>query len=324
MSDALAPPLAPPGEADPEAQPHCEANGAPARLAGEAPPDAPVVTSPRRYRVQFTADQAFVDLLSEARDLLWHQLPDGDLASVQRLALEALVARLRRRKYAATQEQAQASSASPAPVPARHPPSDAPARRDAASPTAPAPARRNDSTPTAPVPASDASSGEASAGSPGAAESVAWTPDAALARSHDAAPAPPSPSLPGDSAPARCNAEAPAMTALTPGDLRARVPSSSAQASVPRPHVPAAVRREVWQREGACCTFVDERGVRCRATAALEFHHEHAHALGGPSTPGNLTLRCRAHNRLAAELDFGADRVAEQIARARGPSGATP
>jgi hypothetical protein len=57
--------------------------------------------------------------------------------------------------------------------------------------------------------------------------------------------------------------------------------------------VPAAVRREVWQRDGACCTFVDERGVRCRATAALELHHERAHALGGPATPSNLTLRCR-------------------------------
>jgi 5-methylcytosine-specific restriction endonuclease McrA len=209
-------------------------------------------------------------------------------------------------------------------VPASDPPPDAPARRDAASPTAPAPAPTSAASPTAPAPAGDASSGEASAGSPGAAESVAWTPDAALARSHDAAPAPPSPSLPGDSAPARCNAEAPAMTALTPGDLRARVASSSAQASVPRPHVPAAVRREVWQRDGACCTFVDERGVRCRATAALEFHHEHAHALGGPSTPSNLTLRCRAHNRLAAEVDFGAEHVAARVARARGLGGATP
>jgi hypothetical protein len=54
--------------------------------------------------------------------------------------------------------------------------------------------------------------------------------------------------------------------------------------------------------------------VRCPSTAALEFHHEQAHALGGPSTRANLTLRCRAHNRLAAELDFGAEHVTARAA----------
>jgi hypothetical protein len=41
----------------------------------------------------------------------------------------------------------------------------------------------------------------------------------------------------------------------------------------------------------------------------LELHHEHAFALGGPATAKNLTLRCRAHNALAAEQDFGRDFV---------------
>jgi hypothetical protein len=94
--------------------------------------------------------------------------------------------------------------------------------------------------------------------------------------------------------------------------------------SAPRPHLPAALRRDVWQRDAGRCTFVDSRGLRCPSTAALEFHHRQAHALGGPSTRGNLTLRCRAHNRLAAERDFGAEHVAERAARAgragsRGP-----
>jgi hypothetical protein len=43
------------------------------------------------YRVQFTADQAYVALLEQARALLWHQLPNGDLAELQRMALQALV-----------------------------------------------------------------------------------------------------------------------------------------------------------------------------------------------------------------------------------------
>ncbi len=30
-------------------------------------------------------------------------------------------------------------------------------------------------------------------------------------------------------------------------------------------HVPAAVRREVWKRDQGQCTYVDERGKRCKA-----------------------------------------------------------
>ena len=36
-------------------------------------------------------------------------------------------------------------------------------------------------------------------------------------------------------------------------------------------------------------------------------HHDHAFALGGAATDGNLSLRCKAHNALAAEQDFGRD-----------------
>ena len=69
--------------------------------------------------------------------------------------------------------------------------------------------------------------------------------------------------------------------------------------------IPAAVRRAVWSRDRARCTFVDERGRRCGETNQLEFHHKNAHARGGPATVANIQLRCRAHNDLAAEQDFG-------------------
>jgi hypothetical protein len=58
-------------------------------------------------------------------------------------------------------------------------------------------------------------------------------------------------------------------------------------------------------RDGGRCTFLDARGVRCRATRAIELHHEHPYALGGPHCAENITLRCRSHNELAAESDFG-------------------
>ena len=70
-------------------------------------------------------------------------------------------------------------------------------------------------------------------------------------------------------------------------------------------HVPAAIRRAVWERDSGRCTFEDLSGRRCGERAGLEIHHEHAFALGGPTTLDNLRLLCRAHNGLLAERDFG-------------------
>jgi hypothetical protein len=83
-------------------------------------------------------------------------------------------------------------------------------------------------------------------------------------------------------------------------------------------YVPAAVRRTVAKRDGGRCTYVDPvTGKRCRETRMLELHHEHAHALGGPATAKNLTLRCAAHNALAAEQDFGRDFVLDKAGAPR-------
>ncbi|MEO8180878.1 MAG: HNH endonuclease signature motif containing protein [Deltaproteobacteria bacterium] len=77
------------------------------------------------------------------------------------------------------------------------------------------------------------------------------------------------------------------------------------------------MRRNVWQRDAARCTYVDARGQRCREQAGLEFHHQHPHARGGPSSLENITLRCRSHNALAAEQDFGRDVTGERRAAQR-------
>jgi hypothetical protein len=44
----------------------------------------------------------------------------------------------------------------------------------------------------------------------------------------------------------------------------------------------------------------------------LEFHHVKPFAAGGEHTASNLTLRCAAHNALAAEEDFGREFVESQ------------
>jgi len=69
-------------------------------------------------------------------------------------------------------------------------------------------------------------------------------------------------------------------------------------------HVPASVRREVWQRDGGQCAFVGAAG-RCTERGFLEFHHLRPYADGGATVVENLELRCRAHNMYEAEQYFG-------------------
>jgi 5-methylcytosine-specific restriction endonuclease McrA len=73
--------------------------------------------------------------------------------------------------------------------------------------------------------------------------------------------------------------------------------------------VPAALRRAAFERDESRCTFRSDSGERCRKTAHLELHHLVPFARGGEHRLDNLTLRCRAHNALAAEQDFGRDFV---------------
>jgi hypothetical protein len=189
--------------------------------AGQSEPTASVpATAELRYKIQFTADQAFVDLLEEARNLLQHELPGRDVVEVQRRALKLLVCKLRQRKYAASERP----------------------RRKAPEPEQ---------------------------------ETLAREPK--LARARHGAP-------------------------------------KLAQADR---YIPAAVRRCVWQRDEGRCTYIDARGQRCREEAGLEFHHQHPHARRGPPSIENITLRCRSHNTLAAEQDFGRDVIREKFRAAR-------
>jgi 5-methylcytosine-specific restriction endonuclease McrA len=70
-------------------------------------------------------------------------------------------------------------------------------------------------------------------------------------------------------------------------------------------HIPAAVRRAVWERDGGRCRFVGEKGRRCTARRGLEFHHRHPYGFGGDHSVENLQLACRTHNRYLAEIDYG-------------------
>jgi 5-methylcytosine-specific restriction endonuclease McrA len=90
--------------------------------------------------------------------------------------------------------------------------------------------------------------------------------------------------------------------------------------------VPAGVRRAVFERDGEQCTFRSEAGERCPSRGHLELDHVEARALGGTNDASNLRVRCRAHNRLAAEDVFGKAYVAERIdfRQRKSPGVATP
>ena len=61
-------------------------------------------------------------------------------------------------------------------------------------------------------------------------------------------------------------------------------------------YIPVPVRREVWRRDGGCCSYVDPHsGRRCGSRFLLELDHIVPFALGGSAEPGNLRLHCSAH-----------------------------
>ena len=117
-------------------------------------------------------------------------------------------------------------------------------------------------------------------------------------------PAPQEPRLPASNTNADVEAPRARYRIHFPAPARNR-PTTQGPAPARNRHVPAEVRRTVWQRDDGCCAYTDARGQRCPERSGLEFHHRKPHARGGPASVNNLELRCRAHNALAAELDFG-------------------
>jgi len=122
------------------------------------------------------------------------------------------------------------------------------------------------------------------------------------------------------------NSRSPAKvdTVKTPRRCQTHVtaPPTEGAAATAR-YVPAAVRREVYARDGRRCVFVSADGVRCRETRLLELHHVTPHARNGATTADNMALYCRTHNALSAERDFGRAFMARRSGRdLRPPEGA--
>ena len=78
-----------------------------------------------------------------------------------------------------------------------------------------------------------------------------------------------------------------------------REPVHSRHRSPPRRHIPAAVRRHIWLRDGGRCCYRDPlTGRRCASSHLLQIDHLLPVAEGGGPEPSNLILRCFAHHRM--------------------------
>jgi 5-methylcytosine-specific restriction endonuclease McrA len=90
--------------------------------------------------------------------------------------------------------------------------------------------------------------------------------------------------------------------------------------------IPAAIRREVYRRDGGQCRFVDAKtGRRCQARAQLQFHHQVPFARGGRHSVDNVVLLCATHNAHMARRDYGAAHIQAAIdARTAGKEAPTP
>jgi 5-methylcytosine-specific restriction endonuclease McrA len=74
----------------------------PAQVVPPAPPSRMMPLSPERFGLQCTLDRETHDLLREAKELMSHQNPSGEIRAVLNRALRLLVEDLRRQKFAAT------------------------------------------------------------------------------------------------------------------------------------------------------------------------------------------------------------------------------
>jgi hypothetical protein len=258
---------------------------------GPAPMDLPPVAGPQHFQIQFGSTEEHVQLVERAKALLARTRPGVTLGELHLEAMKLLVASLEKRRFGGDDrppKRAKTPSQLPSPslTPTR---TTLSANSDGSRPEAPHERRRR------------ATSSEVD-------EPLRAEPRQRVTSSEIDAPP--------HSEPRRVTSSE--MDEPSHGEARQRVTSSKIDA-LPRGetrrrgrYIPAAVRREVYRRDGACCAFVDARGQRCRETHYLELHHLQPFARNGAHLASNLTLRCVAHNALAAQRDFGPQLMAER------------
>ncbi len=273
--ESLCPPVRElrPGERPQDWANDAELTPALARVA-EPPSELPPLTGPLLYQVQFTATEEHVTLVERAKALLSHRSIGTSLGDLHLQAMRLLVAQLERKRF----------GAAPSHRPPRAVKRDAPAIRQNHESIESAdgldhPRQRDDA----------GSCRDTQPGGEPHQRGDAQPNSDPRQRGNSC----PDREPPSDDDP-RQRGDSPPDGHEPPGGERER-----------GRYIPVRVRRQVFERDGGRCAFVDERGQRCRETHWLEVHHLQPFERAGQHEIANLALRCHAHNALAAEQDFG-------------------
>ena len=219
-----------------------------------------------RYELKATIDAECQQGLEQLRGLLSHVDPRMTMGQlVGRLVREGLdrhdPSRPPRRARSGSRPADAKANAPPTPTPEQAQRNSAPAAKHAARPAD-----------TAAAPKTDPDAGHHAASTP---ESQPAVERRAASTTKDAA-------IPAGAAPTPARAVRPIPTKSTGAATPAAKSCASGRA------IPAAVRRQVWQRDGGGCSYVDpQTGRRCNSTHLIEIDH---------IVPGNLRL-CGAHHR---------------------------
>ena len=100
----------------------------------------------------------------------------------------------------------------------------------------------------------------------------------------------------------------------------ANVPAAEGERSR---HVPAAVMREVWKRDGGKCAWPLEGGGICGSTRRVELDHIDGFALGGATTAARCRILCDFHQDVHARALYG-DAVMDTYTRPKGKGCSEP
>jgi len=101
---------------------------------------------------------------------------------------------------------------------------------------------------------------------------------------------------------------------------QAKTDGGGGKTGAPSRHIPHAVRRQVLERDGLRCSYHDDDGNRCEQTAFLQLHHLEPFGKGGGHSAENVRIFCQAHNRHAAEQDYGVECMKNYSQGKKGPS----
>ena len=232
------------------------------------------------FSVQFTASRTLRDKLLEAKGLLRHRIPNGDLPTIIEQALDLLIEKVKKERFGIGRKPRESS--------ARAVVED----RVVEIPTA-----------ELMTAASEDPKREHAA-------------DAAFSASETTA----QPATAATEVAASTTEPAPKATTDPPAVSDSGVEEVVVQGAALSRHIPDAIKRAVYERDGGRCAYEDERGRRCGSTDRITFDHRRGFVLTRVHSVEDIRVVCWAHNQYEAERMFGR----EFMERARAGSPPVP